>query len=690
MVRILTITAWFIIIILSNTNIFAQGTIKVACVGNSVTYGAGIKDRELNSYPAQLQKLLGEAYTVKNFGHSGATLLRKGHHPYYLTDEFKEVVRFDADIAVIHLGLNDTDPRNWPNYRLDFKRDYSWLIDTLRVSNPKMEIHVAILSPIFSGHPRFKSGTRDWHSEIREQIIELSKANNVYLIDFYQPFISRPDLFPDQVHPNKEGAKIMAERVYANLKNDFGGLRMTSIFGDGMVLQRGDSIPVFGKGDPGKLVEVSLYDKSAKVKVDPQGEWMVYLKDIAVGGPYKLSIQQEDQILNYTDVMVGDVWLCMGQSNMAFPLNSSVSWAEESLSKEETNMRLFQYLPNKETNNASWDSLTLTQVNELSYFTSKWNVDKSGFSAVSYHFGKELSKEVVVPIGIIQLALGGAPIESFISREVLMKDDLLVDMLHDWENSDFIMPWVRERAKVNLSSKWNSTQRHPYEPSYIYDAALRKIIPFGIKGILWYQGESNAHNPELYVRQFQAMIEDYRLKWKNLTLPIYFVQLPSLARPSWPTFRNMQQELNYTLPNSHMIVTLDLGDSLDVHPKAKKEVGRRLALSAMGNGYGMEVLSKGPELEHIKFNGDKLVLIFKNAGSLQTNNGGPVLGFELLSDQGKRFPVIGRIEKDTVVLPVPDNILLSKVLYGFEPFSRGNLVNEANLPLGTSEYKIEK
>ena len=147
---------------------FAQSddVIRVACVGNSITYGYGIADREHDSYPAQLQALLGEGYEVGNFGRSGATLLYRGHRPYVEMPEFRQAMDFRGDIVVMHLGINDTDPRDWPNYGDDFVRDYGALIDSFRVANPKARIVIARLSPISNRHHRFQSGTRDWLDSI--------------------------------------------------------------------------------------------------------------------------------------------------------------------------------------------------------------------------------------------------------------------------------------------------------------------------------------------------------------------------------------------------------------------------------------------------------------------------------------------------------------------------------------------
>ncbi|MBS1502178.1 MAG: sialate O-acetylesterase, partial [Bacteroidetes bacterium] len=247
-----------VFILLTFTASAQADRIRVACIGNSVTYGYGLSDRDRYSYPAQLQTLLGEQYAVRNFGHSGATLLRNGHNPYFKTAEFAAISAFKPDIAVIHLGLNDTDPRDWPDHRLDFAGDYTWLIDQIRQANPAVKVYICQLTPIFSGHSRFKSGTRDWYDQIQALIPQIAAANHANIIDLHTPLYDRPDLFSDNVHPNNEGAAIIARTVYQRLTQHFGGLKLPEVFADNMVLQRGRPIPIYGSADGGDKVEVDF------------------------------------------------------------------------------------------------------------------------------------------------------------------------------------------------------------------------------------------------------------------------------------------------------------------------------------------------------------------------------------------------------------------------------------------------
>lgn len=212
----------------------AAQPVRVACVGNSITYGTGIADREHFSYPVQLQQMLGNGYVVGNFGKPGATLLYKGHRPYVEQPEFKEALRFKGDIAVIHLGINDTDPRNWPNYRDEFVKDYLSIMDSLRAANPKVRFILARMTPIADRHPRFQSGTKQWHDEIQTSIETVARVSGAELIDFHEPLYPYPNLLPDAIHPNPEGAGILAKTVYGGITGNYGGLSMSSLYADYM------------------------------------------------------------------------------------------------------------------------------------------------------------------------------------------------------------------------------------------------------------------------------------------------------------------------------------------------------------------------------------------------------------------------------------------------------------------------
>jgi sialate O-acetylesterase len=679
------------LIFLIGGNSYAQ-KIKVACIGNSVTAGYLLANPQQESYPAQLQQLLGDQYLVGNFGHSGATLLKKGHNPYYKTKAFNDALNFRADIAIIHLGLNDTDPRNWPNYKGDFQADYQWLIDSLKQGNPKLKIYICKLSPIFSGHPRFKSGTRDWYWQIQDKIVQVAKVNGLELIDLNVVLNNRPELFADNLHPDIKGAAIIAKTVYGRITGYFDGFKLNALFTDHMVLQRDQPIPVYGTANAGDKIEVQFNQVTQSTITNANGKWKVFFEPMKFGGPYILNVKADQHHVLLKDVMIGDVWLCSGQSNMAFPLKLSAT-GQATLGHLNKNLpiRLLKFNPLVETDNIAWDQKTLNQINELDYFSGSWakleEKTAGDFSAVAYYFGEKLALEEEIPIGLIQMAVGGSTLESWMDRKTLAHDDLLVDILGNWRKSDFIQDWARGRADVNLKNAVNPKQRHPYEPAYNYESGISNLIDFPIKGVIWYQGESNAHNVELFSYEFPLLVKSWREKWNN-NFPFYYVQLSSIDRPSWPYFRDAQRSLQAVIPNSAMAVSSDLGDSLNVHPIHKKEIGERLGLLALKNSYHENIEASGPVPLKAIQRQNTIIVTFSHAQKLMPGIGSVVKGFEVVDDKGNHLVVKATIFKNEVHLIIPAHLKITEVLYAWQPFTRANLINEAKLPASTFSISI--
>jgi len=680
-------------IILFNANAFAQEKIiKVACIGNSVTYGYGLEHRESECYPTQLQGLLGDNYSVMNFGHSGATLLKHGHNPYYKTAEFNNAIAFAPDIAIIHLGLNDTDPRDWPDYGQDFEADYSWLIDTFRKANPKVKIFIARLSPIFSGHPRFKSGTRDWYWQIQNLIPEIAKANNTSLIDFHEPLYNRPDLFPDNLHPTKEGAAILAKTCYQRITGKYDGLKLPAVFMDNMVLQRDRTIPLYGTANADDIITITFNKRSSQTKTNEYGQWKLNLPAMKAGGPYTIRIAGRDSVITLKNIFMGDVWLCAGQSNMFFPLKKSAGGADE-LRKNALNKNIHLYKLNlqAETDPVVWDSVALAKTNQLKFFSGSWktcdSLSAADFSAVAYYFGKKVAGKVKVPIGLIEVAVGGSPTESWIDRYTMEHDDLLVDMIANWRKSDFVMQWCRDRADINLKNAKSPKQRHTYEPCYNYEAAIAPLTQFPIKGVVWYQGESNTHNTELHEHLFKTLVNSWRKKWVD-DLPFYYVQLSGINRPSWPVFRDSQRRLQQQIPDVHMVVSYDVGDSLNVHYTNKQPVGERLAKLALHYSYNENIRANGPEPVIARRSGNRIVISFTNTTRLKTMDQKPLCGFELVNDKGNQIKPGMSIKGNKIVLLIPTGETVQAINYAMQPFTRANLINEVGLPAPTFSIKI--
>ncbi|MBR1889623.1 MAG: sialate O-acetylesterase [Alloprevotella sp.] len=664
----------------------AQQRIKVACVGNSVTYGMKLEHREVESYPAQLQQMLGENYEVRNFGHNGATLLRHGHNPYTLLDEYKSAVEYQPDIVVIHLGLNDTDPRNWPDYSDEFDRDYSALIDTFRISNPHAKVYVCLLTPIHHRHPRFQSGTRDWHYAIRQHIRRLAEAKGATLIDLYSPLHKRTDLFPDAIHPNAEGAGIIAKTVYGALSGDYGGLQLPRLFSDGMVLQRHRPLSFYGTANAGQRVKVVFNGKKASAVANPQGRWHVTFSPMEAGGPFTATISTSDSTLTLRDVYVGEVWLCSGQSNMEYTLSQASTASEDiKASASQPLVHLYNLTARYRTDAVEWTPEQLDNVNRLEYMqTDGWETasptNVGGFSAIGYHFARTLADSLQIPVGVICNAVGGATTESYIDRETLEWE--LPAILYSWADGDFGQPWARGRMKQNIAQSTHPLQRHPYEPAYLFEAAMLPLRGYDIAGVCWYQGESNAHNVELHERLFSLLEQSWRNFFHNPSLPFYFVQLSSLNRPSWPAFRDSQRLLATTLPHTWMAVSSDVGDSLDVHYPNKRPVGQRLAYLALRHNYRHTLEAQGPTPLRAYARGNKIEVVFSHAQGMRASDG-LLRGFELAGADGVFYPARCRIEGEQIVIWNQEIRHPQFVRYGWEPFTRANLINNAGLPAST-------
>lgn len=671
-----------------------QHRIKVACIGNSITYGYGLPDRATQSYPVQLQKMLGEFYQVENFGKSGATLLNKGHRPYMQQDEYHRAIDFAGDIVVIHLGINDTDPRDWPDYRDFFVKDYIALIDSFRVANPEARIMIARLTPIADRHPRFLSGTRDWHGEIQLAIENVACYAGVQLIDFHKPLYPYPFMLTDAVHPDPEGAFVLAQTVYSAITGDYGGLKMPLLYTDNMVLQREVPLTIQGTANAGDQVTVSIADRQMKTKVGPNGKWSVTLSPLKAGEPYTLKISTNQKVLQYHNVLAGEVWLCSGQSNMEFMLKQASTARLDIPRAADQELRLYDMKARWRTNAVEWETTVLDSLNHLQYYKdTEWKEcapeTVSDFSAIAYYFGKMLRDSLKVPVGLICNAVGGSPTEAWIDRTSL--EYHFPAILKDWTQNDFIQEWVRGRAALNIKKSVNNRQRHPYEPCYLYESGIRPLEQYPIRGIIWYQGESNAHNWEAHEALFKLLVNAWRKNWNDDCLPFYYVQLSSLDRPSWPWFRDSQRRMLNEISDIGMAVSSDHGDSLDVHPTCKQPVGERLARWALNKTYLKDIVPSGPLFRGADVRGEKVYLSFDYGQGMRSSDGKSLRCFEVAEFEGVYYPATAEVVGEQVKVYSKEVRNPRYVRYGWQPFTRANLVNRAGLPASTfrAEFAVK-
>ena len=668
----------------------ARRTIKVACVGNSITYGTGVANREQNAYPVVLQRLLGKGYQVENFGKPGATLLRHGHRPYFDQPEFRAALQFRPDIAVIHLGINDTDPRNWPNYRDEFIPDYLALIDSLRAVNPHVRILVARLTPIGVDHPRFDSGTRKWREEISQAVQQVADIAHVEWIDFYAPLVAHPDWMPDAVHPDARGAEVLAKVAYSGITGRYGGLSLPAVFADNMVLQRNISFYLKGTADAGETVVVRLGGKElARGVTDARGVWNVRIPALAAVDSTTFTVSTARRTLTYRNVAVGEVWLCSGQSNMAFKLRQAADASRDIAKATDRGLRLYNMQPRWETDNVEWDSTAVDSVSRLQYFRpAQWVASSpqnaADFSAVAYYMGRMLRDSLRVPVGLICNAVGGTPIESWIDRPML--EEYYPQVLRHWKNNDFVMDWVRGRATKNLARRPGG--RHPYHPAYCFEAGIEPLLNLPLRGVAWYQGESNAHNPDSW--RFDLLARSWRMRMGDFSLPFYLVQLSGIERPSWPWMRNTQRIAQRSVFATQMVVSSDLGLRHDVHPPYKRPVGERLAQSMLRHTYNRPGAPVSPEVgANSKVDGDRVQLDLREAKGLHGSDGQPLRGFEIAGENQLFFPATAQWNEDGILTLHASKVAQPRyVRYGWQPFPTGNVVNGAGLPLGTFRISL--
>ena len=668
----------------------ARRIIKVACVGNSITYGTGVANREQKAYPVVLQRLLGKGYQVENFGKPGATLLRRGHRPYFAQPEFRAALQFRPDIAVIHLGINDTDPRNWPNYRDEFIPDYLALIDSLRAVNPHVRILVARLTPIGVDHPRFDSGTRKWREEISQAVQQVAEIARVEWIDFYAPLVAHPDWLPDAVHPDARGAEVLAKVAYAGITGRYGGLQLPPVFADNMVLQRGIPFYLKGKADAGETVVVRLGGKElARGVTDARGVWNVRIPALTAVDSTTLTVSTARRTLTYRNVAVGEVWLCSGQSNMAFKLRQAADASRDIAKAADRGLRLYNMQPRWETDNVEWDSTAVDSVSRLQYYRpAQWVASTpqsaADFSAVAYYMGRMLRDSLRVPVGLVCNAVGGTPIESWIDRPML--EEYYPQVLRHWKNNDFVMDWVRGRAAKNLARCPGG--RHPYHPAYCFETGIEPLLNLPLRGVAWYQGESNAHNPDSW--RFDLLARSWRMRMGDFSLPFYVVQLSGIERPSWPWMRNTQRIAQRSVFATQMVVSSDLGLRHDVHPPYKRPVGQRLAQSMLRHTYDRSGAPVSPEVgANSKVDGDRVQLDLREAKGLHGSDGQPLRGFEIAGENQLFFPATAVLNEDgRLTLHAPKVAQPRYVRYGWQPFPTGNVVNGAGLPLGTFRISL--
>ncbi len=451
-------------------------------------------------------------------------------------------------------------------------------------------------------------------------------------------------------------------------------IKLHELFTDHMVLQQKVENAVWGTANAGETVTATLKraDKSsvATAKADEKGNFKVVLEAANPGIGYELTISAGADKVTLTDVAVGEVWVCSGQSNMEWrftQLRGGRAMAEQLATNFKNNVRLFT-VPKTAVAEPQ------DHVAQGAPFETKWLLPTGEnvftFSAVASYFGKHLQPSVNVPVGLIHTSWGGTPAESWTSKESLAAHDELKYYLEKKEGM------VKQANNKNLNA---------HTPTSLYNGMIHPLLPYSVKGAIWYQGESNAGRAAEYRTLFPAMIEDWRKAWKS-DLPFFLVQLaPFHAGDAdgvhYAELRDAQRYATTKLPNVGMAVITDVGDLFDIHPQNKEPVGQRLALAARAMVYGQKIEYSGPVYKEMTIDGEKAVLSFDHLGGGLAGRGGNNLnGFTICGDDKYFYPAKASVSGNTVVVSCEKVSKPIAVRYGWNNFPVCNLINRAGLP----------
>ncbi len=475
---------------------------------------------------------------------------------------------------------------------------------------------------------------------------------------------------------------------------------LPAIFKDHMVLQRDRPIPVWGWSEEGQEINVKFADQTKITKAGKGGRWKVMLDPLPASNDPKILRVSGQNTEVIKDVLVGEVWLCSGQSNMAMSVKGVADAEKEMAAADFPLIRMFFVQSFTETTpqeqcKGVWQACSPRTI--------------PNFSAAAYFFGRELHQTLKVPVGLINSSVGGTAIESWTSMEAMQKEPQLQPLLKRWQKAVDVFEQPDNRAKNDTAKKqWQDALKaavaakqpappqpvytgsdplHANRPGNLYNGKIAPLVPFAFRGVIWYQGESNAANGPLYATQLPLMIRDWRARW-GAEFPFVWVQLPNFlkreaepeAASTWARLREAQTK-SLSVPNTGMTVNIDIGDAGNIHPTNKQQIGHRLALWARAKVYGEKIEWCGPQYESHVIEDNQVVIQFQHAGGLKTSDAGKILKGFAIADETKLWQwADARIDGKKVILShsaVPKPVA---VRYAWANNPEVNLVNGGGLP----------
>jgi len=481
----------------------------------------------------------------------------------------------------------------------------------------------------------------------------------------------------------------------------WGDVRLPAIFSDHMVLQADAPASVWGWAAPGEAVTVSIAGQNHKTKAGGAGKWRVQLKPLkATAQPATLTVQGSNT-LTIRDVLIGEVWLGAGQSNMEWPVSKAKDYEQERRAADFPQIRMFTVMKNADA------------TNELDDVKGTWAVCNSNvvgnFSATLYFFGREIHQQLKQPMGLIHSSWGGTPIQPWMSRRTLeaypgyaallerKKQEIAAWPEREKKILADIRAWDEEAARTNVTGKklpprpWNPgpPDSGRYMPAGLYNAMIHPLIGYRIRGVLWYQGEANAGGGPAgaadYTDLQSRLIAGWRKDWGIGDFPFLYVQLPNWntggdqAKASWAFFREGQANV-LKVPNTGMAVTIDIGDASNIHPQNKQDVGYRLACLALSDVYKLPVASRGPAPMKYEVKGRALVISFSHADGGLVSKGSELKGFVVAGADQRWHPASAHIQGKRVSVSCAEVAAPVAARYAWADNPECNLYNGAGLP----------
>jgi sialate O-acetylesterase len=464
-------------------------------------------------------------------------------------------------------------------------------------------------------------------------------------------------------------------------------LRLPRLFSDNMVLQQGTTVPVWGWGADGTIVTVKFRDQTVSTTV-VNGKWLVHLHDLKPGGPDTLTITA-GKTLTIKNVLVGEVWLAGGQSNMEFPLQRSFDASNDVATAANPMIRLLK-VPHTRLD---------TPTNDIHASWSEANPGSAaGISAVGYYCLRDLQARLHVPFGLIESDWGGTPAEAWMEDGFLRaKPDYRIGVIKQWameeeKYAQNLQAYAKEKqaAKESQTEFKKAAPRKPWKPSELYNGMIAPLVPYALRGALWYQGEANANTlteADEYHRLFPDLIRDWRSVWGEGDFPFLLVQLAPFRKiqhepgeSAWASLREAQLQATQKLPHVGLAVITDVGNEDDIHPTHKKPVGERLALAARAIAYREPIEYSGPVYKRMKIQDNSIILTFDHIGGGLEARDGDLTGFAIAGADEKFYWAMAEIKGNTVVVHsslVPQPVA---VRYGWANYPVVNLWNKAGLP----------